>query len=124
MYLLHIFLSVSLFSFQMILGQESVDETVDNGTKEETTPKESTEKICKFHSIRLESRRMHFSRKHRFLMFSLSCLLHSDAKLYLMRRKENKELINIIANEMSYERRYKLIDAAYGKLLKVRRMML
>lgn len=37
-----------------------------------------------------------------------------------MRRKENKELLNILVNEISYERRYKLIDAAYGKLLKVR----
>lgn len=36
-----------------------------------------------------------------------------------MRRKENKELLTILANEISYERRYKLIDAAYGKLLKV-----
>lgn len=36
-----------------------------------------------------------------------------------MRRKENKELLNIILNESVYERKYKLIEAAYGKILKV-----
>lgn len=39
-----------------------------------------------------------------------------------MRRKENKNLLKILVDEGSYERRYKLIDAAYGKLLKVQRM--
>lgn len=36
-----------------------------------------------------------------------------------MRRKENKDLLGIIVSEGIYERKYRLVDAAYGKILKV-----
>lgn len=43
-----------------------------------------------------------------------------DAKLFQERRKESKDLLQIIRNEGAYERKYKLLEGAYEKLLNVR----
>lgn len=43
-----------------------------------------------------------------------------DAKLFRERRRESKDLLNIISNEGAYERKYKLLEGAYQKLLTVR----
>lgn len=43
-----------------------------------------------------------------------------DAKLFRERRKESKDLLQIIRNEGDYERKYKLLEGAYDKLLNVR----
>lgn len=42
-----------------------------------------------------------------------------DGKLFKERRKESKELLEIIKNEGAYERKYKLLEGAYQKLLNV-----
>lgn len=49
-------------------------------------------------------------------------LLSVDAKLFQERRKESKDLLQIIRNEGAYERKYKLLEGAYEKLLNVRQM--
>lgn len=43
-----------------------------------------------------------------------------DSKLFQERRKESKDLLQIIRNEGAYERKYKLLEGAYEKLLNVR----
>lgn len=44
--------------------------------------------------------------------------------MFQLKRKETKELLNIIKNEAKYELKYKLIKAAYEKLLKVSQSLL
>lgn len=51
-------------------------------------------------------------------------LLNLDAKLFKERRSESKELLQIIKVEDAYERKYKLLEGAYEKLLSVRPSML
>lgn len=46
--------------------------------------------------------------------------LNLDAKLFKERRSESKELLQIIKVENAYERKYKLLEGAYEKLLSVR----
>ncbi|XP_031629115.1 coiled-coil domain-containing protein 134-like [Contarinia nasturtii] len=41
------------------------------------------------------------------------------AKLFKERRKEGKDLLQIIKNEGTYERKYKLLEGAYEKLLNI-----
>lgn len=65
-----------------------------------------TEKACKFISVVFCTRMM--------IDF---CFI--DSKLFQVRRKESKELLGIIMNEEKYERKYKLIEAACDKILKV-----
>ena len=42
-----------------------------------------------------------------------------DKKLFLKRREESRRLLDILMSEDNYERKYKLLDAAYEKLLGV-----
>lgn len=46
--------------------------------------------------------------------------MNLDAKLFKERRRDSKDLLNIIANEGAYERKYKLLEGAYNKLMGVR----
>lgn len=43
----------------------------------------------------------------------------SDAKLFKERRRDGKNLLEIVNNEGAYERKYKLLEGAYNKLLDV-----
>lgn len=52
-----------------------------------------------------------------------SFIRFTDAKLFRVRRKESKDLLQIIQNEGAYERKYKLLEGAYEKLLNVRQTM-
>lgn len=81
----------------------------NKGTGGET--KILTEKTCKFDQ--------EAGHDHSVLRTNIFCIDISDSKLFQIRRKETKELLNIIAKEENYEKRYKLVEAAYGKLLKV-----
>lgn len=43
----------------------------------------------------------------------------SDSKLFQERRRDSKDLLEIVNNEGAYERKYKLLEGAFNKLLDV-----
>lgn len=77
-----------------------------------------TEKACKFanHITNTTS----LLNNHNALCNFLYLIL--DANLFQERRKESKELLRIIRDESVYERKYRLLEGAYDKLLNVRQM--